>query len=311
MTSKFLTNTSETVIRCYDILDAAIAGGVKDFTDGKYFGDKSLSHEIAQRNQAEYLLDQVHCKVGSRILDVGCGNGRILGAIKERGADAVGVTISKEQVSRCTQDGLVAYLMNYKNIPHDWDNSFDGIIANGSIEHFVQVQDVIDGKQDTIYKEMFEIFYRLLKPGGHVVTTVSHFNSFIDPKEIIKGSKNFLYGSSNYHFARFLLEDFGGWYPYGDQLEKNAGNYFKLVSREDGTEDYHFTYEYWLVEMKRKILTSPKVWLALFKKLIKYPKATTSMLRDLLFSQSAMWQFRKNQNGKTPVLLYRDTWQKI
>ncbi|MFA6999761.1 MAG: class I SAM-dependent methyltransferase [Candidatus Paceibacterota bacterium] len=309
--NKYLDGTSETVIRCYGLLDAAIAGGVKDFTDGMYFGDKFLSYSIAQSNQAEYLLDQVSCKTGSHILDVGCGNGRILLAAKKRGAEAIGVTISSEQVERCKKDGLTAYLMNYKNIPDEWNGTFDGIIANGCIEHFVQVQDVIDGKQDQIYKEMFKIFHRLLKKGGYLATTVSHFNYFVDPKEIIKGSNRHKYGSSNFHFSRFLLEDFGGWYPRGNQLEIDSQNFFEIKNREDGTEDYHWTYEYWLKEMKRKILISPKVWLTLLKKIFKTQKATISMLKDLLISQSAMWQFRKNKDGITPILLFRDTWKRV
>lgn len=307
----YLNGTSETVIRCYDLLDAAIAGGVKDFTDGKYFGDKNLKYDVAQSNQAEYLLNQIDCKEGSRILDVGCGNGRILLAAKKRGAIAVGITISKEQVERCKNDGLTAYLMNYKNIPQEWNGTFDGIIANGSIEHFVQVQDALNGEQDKIYKEMFEIFHRLLKQGGHLVTTVSHFNNFVDPEEIIKGSSKHKYNSDNFHFSRFLLEDFGGWYPSKNQLIDNAQNFFKIENREDGTEDYHITYEYWLSEMKKKILISPKVWLALLKKIFERPIATISMLKDLLISQSAMWQFRKNKNDITPVSLFRDSWRRI
>ena len=41
-------------------------------------------------------------------------------------------------------------------------------IANGSIEHFVQVEDALEGKQDEIYKKMFQIFYRILKSGGYL-----------------------------------------------------------------------------------------------------------------------------------------------
>jgi hypothetical protein len=32
-----MKKTSSTVINCYDLLDLALAGNVKDFTDGKYF----------------------------------------------------------------------------------------------------------------------------------------------------------------------------------------------------------------------------------------------------------------------------------
>lgn len=305
-----LKNVSKTVIRCYDLLDAATVGGVEDFTDGKYFNNPNLPYQQAQKNQAEWLLNQIKCKKGSHILDVGCGNGRILEAAEKRGAKAEGITISKQQVERCHKKGLVAHLMDYRDIPESWNNRFDGIIANGSIEHFVQIEDAIKEKQDEIYKKMWQIFHRLLKPGGYLVTTVIHFNSFVDSGEIIKGNTKQRRGSNNWHFTKILLDDFGGWYPIEKQLQNNAQNLFSLKSREDGTRDYFLTSEYWLSELRRKIITSPKVWAALLKKIFTRPRATLSMLDNLIISQSWMWQFR-TQDNKTPTRLFRDVWKRI
>ena len=305
-----MKNVSKTVINCYELLDAALAGGVEDFTDGKYFNHPNLSYQQAQKNQTEWLLDQIKCKKGSHILDVGCGNGRLLEAAQKRGAKAEGITISKEQVKRGNKKGLIVHLMNYRDIPESWNNRFDGVIANGSIEHFVQVEEAMNGKQDEIYKEMFNIFYRLLKPGGYLATTVIHFNLSLDPKEIIKEVNNNRRGSVSFHFAKVLLDDFGGWYPVEKQLQNNAKGLFSLESREDGTQDYFLTSEYWLSEMKKKIVISPKVWIALLKKIFSKPRATFSMLDNLIISQSWMWQFRI-LNNKTPTKLFRDVWKKI
>jgi len=301
---------SKTVVRCYDLLDASISGGVEDFTDGKYFGNSNLSYEKAQENQAEWLLDKIGCKKGSVILDVGCGNGRLLKAAKSRGANAIGITISEPQVNRAKVKGLDARLMDYRLIPEDWDNYFDGIIANGSLEHFVQVKDALSGRQDQIYKEMFRIFYRILKSGGRLVTTAIHFNQNVNSKEIIKGSEAFKRGTSNFHFSKVLLDDFGGWYPAQGQLENNAKGFFTLKESEDGTEDYQITSEYWLAEMRKQILINPKVWFSLLGKLMRYPKAMINMTDNLLFSQSWMWQFRPQDNGETPTKLFRDVWIK-
>jgi len=305
-----LKNVSKTVISCYELLDAALAGGVKDFTDGKYFNNPNLSYQQAQKNQAEWLLDQIKCKKESFILDVGCGNGRILEAAQKRGAKAEGITISKEQVKRCVKKGLIVYLMDYRDIPESWNNRFDGIIANGSIEHFVQVEESLNGKQDEIYKEMFKIFYKILKPGGYLATTVIHFNSQVDPKEIVRKTNKHQRGSDSFHFTKVLLDDFGGWYPTEKQLQNNAKGLFSLENREDGTQDYFLTSEYWLSEMKKKIVTSPKVWLALLKKIFSKPRATLSMLDNLIIFQSWMWQFR-TLNNKTPTKLFRDVWRRI
>ncbi|MFA6512423.1 MAG: class I SAM-dependent methyltransferase [Patescibacteria group bacterium] len=303
--------TSRTVIRCYDLFDAAFSGGVEDFTDGKYFGNPNLPYIQAQANQAEWLLDQIHCTKGSTILDVGCGNGRILTAAQKRGAHAVGITISAQQVKRAQHKGLEVHLMNYQNIPKDWAGRFDGVIANGSIEHFVQVQDTLQGKQNNIYKTMFAIFQRILRPGGYLATTVLHFNQPPDPSVIIQGANKQQRGSTQYHFARVLLEDFGGWYPMRGQLQECAQGHFILEHSEDGTKDYHWTSEYWLARMKQQIPRNPKVWFVLLKKFARYPRATIGMLNDLLFSQSWMWQFRKQEDGNTPTTLFRDTWRRI
>lgn len=303
--------TSDIVIRCYDLLDAALSGGVHDFTDGKYDGDAARSYVEAQARQAEWLLDQVECRRGSRTLDVGCGNGRILAAAKQRGAEAIGITISKHQVARNKKRGLTAYLMDYRELPHAWDGSFDGIIANGAVEHFVQVEDAVADTQDKIYDNMFRTFRRLLKPRGLLATTVVHFQRPVDPKEIAQGSGRYPRGDDRFHFAQVLLEDFGGWYPYGEQLATCAKGSFVREQHYDATEDYRQTSEYWLERMKYETPRNPKVWFALMRKFLSHPKATASMLDDLIISQSWMWQFRSQPDGRTPTVLWRDVWRAL
>ena len=88
---------------CYSLLDIAPLCGVTDFTDGKYVDERNdrAAYLAAQRFQAEFLLDQVRCHAGTRLLDVGCGYGRILEQAAARGAAAIGITISPQQVARC------------------------------------------------------------------------------------------------------------------------------------------------------------------------------------------------------------------
>src|SRR5437764_1475537 len=80
--------TARTVIECYDFLDRFLPEcGIWDLTDGLYHGDPGTPHEQAQQKQVEWLLDQVQCQRGSRILEIGCGNGRLLRAAGARGAE--------------------------------------------------------------------------------------------------------------------------------------------------------------------------------------------------------------------------------
>ncbi|MCH7902661.1 class I SAM-dependent methyltransferase, partial [archaeon] len=256
-----LRKTPQRVITGYDMLDAAVSVGITDFTDGKYNGDDTTSYEVAQEQQANWLLDRIQCNEGKSVLDIGCGYGRILETAEQRGANAKGITISLQQQVLCMKKGLNVSLMNYINIPEKWNNSFDGVIANGSLEHYVQLQDALEGKQDEIYRNLFKIGHRITKPESYFATTAIHFSQEIDPRDMTNGSKAFPPKSDKSHFAK-IQENLGGWYPYGNQLEKCAQGLFTLKHREDGTHDYHLTSEYWLQAIKDGVKGKPKVWVA-------------------------------------------------
>ena len=300
-----------TVFTCYQLLGVSLRGGVHDFTEGKYLCDANdrASYLQAQERQADYLLDEIRCKAGSRILDIGCGHGRILSQAGRRGAAAVGITIAPSQVAYCRRRGLTVHELNYRNIGHEWDGRFDGIVANGSLEHFVQVGDVIEGRADALYEELFSICHRLLSPGGRLVTTAIHFRrpDQVRLEDIRKGPYAHRRGSAEYHFSMVLERTFGGWYPSPGQLEKCARSSFKLVHEEDGTHDYHLTSEYWLRRLKGSIAANPLVWMSLLGKLARYPRATVEMLRCQAWDQSWSWQFRE----PAPTRLLRQTWEAL
>jgi cyclopropane fatty-acyl-phospholipid synthase-like methyltransferase len=154
--------STETVVDCHDVLDLCLSGGVQDFTDGKYIGERNNRREYmaAQRRQAEYLLDQVGCYAGEQLLDIGCGYGRILQQAQERGIGAVGITISLVQAMECRRKGLAALVLNYPDIPRMGQRTIGrvhGIVANGSLEHFAQLEDALAGRTDQVYSELFRI----------------------------------------------------------------------------------------------------------------------------------------------------------
>jgi len=293
------------------MLDVAVHGGITDFTDGRYEGESSRGYDEAQARQAEWLLDKINCKRGSFVLDIGCGYGRILESAEERGAKAKGITLSGYQQKRCQKNDLDVDVMDYKEIPEDWRGLFDGAIANGSLEHFVQVKDALEGRQDELYREMFKIVHETLEEGGKFATTAIHFNQEVDPREISCGSKMFDKNSDNAHFSRILFENLGGWYPAGNQLERCAEGLFNLEEREDGSEDYNLTSEYWLRAIKKSLKRNPIVWGSIAGKFVRNPKAAWGMLDTWFFSQSWMWQFRQKEDGSRPTVLYRDVWKRV
>jgi cyclopropane-fatty-acyl-phospholipid synthase len=305
--------TASTVYTCYDVLDAGLAGGVTDFTDGKYVDQRNddAAYLAAQCRQAEYLLDQARCVPGSRLLDIGCGYGRILEHAARRGAKPIGITISPPQVAYGRAHGLDVRDLNYRNLfssrERDWEGAFDAIVANGSLVRFVQIADAVAGRDDEIYEDMFAICRRLLRDGGRFVTTAIHFRMVgqVIPLDLLMGPYVYPRSSEPYQFAMVLERTFGGWYPEPCQLERCAFPYFELIEEEDGTHDYHRTSEYWLRRQQWGTAFNPRVWWATARKCLVCPRAVAEMIRCLVWDQSWAWQFRP----PAPTRLLRQTWR--
>lgn len=307
-----LPATAAAVSRCYNVLDLCRGCGISDFTDGKYLDERNdpAAYLAAQQRQADYLLDEVDCRSGARLLDVGCGYGRILATAAARDAKATGITISPPQAAFNRRRGLNVELANYREIFSSgrfnaWEHSFDAIIANGSLEHFVQCEDAAAGKAEEIYREFFEICHRLLRPAGRLATTAIHarYAGQVNPADLVEGPERWPRGSINYHAAN-LHRSFGGWFPEPGQLERCAAGRFALVAAEDGTHDYYLTSEFWMRQIKRSLAFNPGSWPLAAATFLRQPRATWRMLKCLLWDESWNFQFR----DPAPAQLWRHTW---
>jgi cyclopropane fatty-acyl-phospholipid synthase-like methyltransferase len=305
--------TEPRVVACYSVFDRIFpACGFTDLTDGMYEGDPHRPYEQAQARQAEVLLDRAEVWSASRLLDIGCGYGRILRAAETRGARAWGISVSPEQVKRNTRAGLNVRLRDYKHLGPEWDGQFDAVIANGSLEHFAQPADDAAGRDDAIYRHMFATAHRLLDPdarGAKFVTTAIHFRGRPDPGDLLRPPSDFPHGSAGFHWAR-LARSFGGWYPVTGQLDRCAEGYFRLVHEEDGTDDYRLTSEAWLAGVRRALRSSRvlRVGWAALAAFVRRPTHTPRMLRCMLGSESWNWQFR---GDPAPTVLLRQTWERV
>jgi len=288
------------------------AAGFQDLTEGIYNGDPTTPYDQAQENQLGYLLDQIDCRPGSRILDIGCGNGNLMRLARERGATAIGITLSPEQVQRCRENSLDVRLLNYRDLGDEWNHSLDGIIANGSVEHFVQTVDAARGKMDAIYQEFFRICHRLINPTSlsrKIATTIIHFgNITADAKALLKSPYTYRWGSPNFHYG-LVTRTFGGFYPVPGQLERCAKPWFKLQKEVDGTYDYYLTSEACIRRGIRGIYhwkSAARFWYKTFFFGLRHPRCCMDMFVCLPLAQSWNWQFR----GKAPpTKLLRQTWE--
>ncbi|MBX7071603.1 MAG: class I SAM-dependent methyltransferase [Pirellulales bacterium] len=296
---------------CYTLVHAAEAVGIVDLADGEFLpGEQTL--ETGIERQLNYLLDEVGCcRPGFRLLEIGCGYGHLLKLAAERGARAVGVNISPEQVHYCRDCRLKAYCCNYRDLleADARHGQFDGVIANGSLEHWVQPEDVQAGRMDSIYHESFEIVNRLLDPSApaaRYVTTAIHVKREVRPEYLLTPWRQLPRGSDRRHFS-LLHHWMGGYYPVDGQLATCAQPYFSLIAEVDGTSGYKAANDIRMRRMLRGLYTNPKLVWRIGRALARYPRVTRTMIQSYFVERSWDWQF---QGDDPPMKLLRHTWQR-
>ena len=82
---------------------------------------------------------------GSKVLDLGCGNGDLLHLLAERrGAKAQGVELNNDAIHACVEKGLSVFHSDIDSgLPHYPDQSFDYVILNQSLQEAKKVETVI------------------------------------------------------------------------------------------------------------------------------------------------------------------------
>ncbi len=296
---------------CYTLVHAAEAVGIRDLADGEFLPtDKTLEQGIER--QLNYLLDQVGCdRSGFRLLEIGCGYGQLLRVAKQRGALAVGVNVSPEQVAYCNDNGLQVYCCNYRDLleAKEWHGQFDGVIANGSLEHWVQPEDVQVGRMNAIYNESFAIVNNVLDPratDARYVTTAIHVKREVKPEYLLTPWRRHPRGSDRRLFS--LLHNWmGGYYPIDGQLEECARPYFSLAAEVDGTLGYKIANDIRMARMMRGLRTNPKLLWRIARGLLQRPRVTRTMIQCYFIEKG--WD-RQFWGDDPPMKLLRHTWRR-
>lgn len=296
---------------CYTLVHAAEAVGIRDLADGEFRPEDTTLEEGIER-QLNQLLDQVGCtRPGFRLLEIGCGYGHLLRLARGRGARAVGVNVSPEQVKYCNDNGGQVYCCTYRDLleASQWHGQFDGVIANGSLEHWVQPEDVEAGRMNAIYRESFAIAHRALDPAAadaRYVTTAIHVKREVQPSYLLTPWHRQPRGSDRRHFS-LLHHWMGGYYPVDGQLEECASPHFSLVAETDGSLGYKIANDYRMARMLRGLYTNPKLVWRIARCLARHPLVTSTMIECYFIEKSWDWQF---QGDDPPMKLLRHTWRR-
>jgi cyclopropane-fatty-acyl-phospholipid synthase len=219
-------------------------GELADFSGAKYDGDFSLTLEQAQRRKHEYVADQIGIEPGKRILDLGCGWGPLLAFVREREAVGVGVTLSAAQAKACRRHGLDVHLRDGRRVrPADF-GGFDAVASLGAFEHFCSVEEHAAGRQEEIYRGLFEHVADLLPGGGRLyLQTMVYGRNMIPVEEVdIDAPRD----SDAWYLALMAHQFPGSFLPYGqEQVIECAEPRFRLVESSSGRLDYLETIKQW------------------------------------------------------------------
>jgi len=231
----------------YSLTDRVVRlslGELTDFSGAKYDGDFSLTLEQAQRRKHDYVAQQIGIEPGTRVLDLGCGWGGLLNYIRNAGATGLGVTLSSAQAASCRRHGLDVHVHDARRVTREDFGAFDAAASLGAFEHFCSPDDYTAGRQEGVYREVFEHVASVLPDGGRLYLQTMVFGRNMIPIEQIstdapRDSDAWILGLLGHQFP-------GSWLPLGqEQVVRCAEPSLRLVSSVSGRLDYIETINQW------------------------------------------------------------------
>jgi cyclopropane-fatty-acyl-phospholipid synthase len=219
-------------------------GELADFSGAKYDGDFAIGLEEAQRRKHEYVAEQIGIAKGARVLDLGCGWGPLLDFIRRREAVGVGVTLSRAQAAACLRHGLDVHLFDARQLERESFGGFDAVASLGAFEHFCSVEEHRAGRQEEIYRAIFERVASVLPERGRFYLQTMIFGRNMIPLEQVDVHAR--RDSDAWYLALLQCQFPGSWLPLGEeQVVACAEPSMRLVSSSDGRLDYIQTIGEW------------------------------------------------------------------
>ncbi len=198
-----------------------------------YYDDGVDDIDAAQRAKLDYILRKLRLESGMSFLDIGCGWGSLVIGAAQRGAQALGITLSRVQHDEANRriaelglgDRARVELRDYRDLP---GLTFDRIASIGMVEHVGR----------SMLPKYFAAAYAALRPGGlflnHGITEQS------------PGRK----APSNPFIERYVFPD-GDLVAISDGLVIAERSGFEIRDVENLREHYARTLRAWVNNLER------------------------------------------------------------
>ena len=295
--------------RCYDWFEQYLEKNYdrnKDYSEGLFGKTDSYNEkdyfetnlEAATERKYEYIFNKLDLKPGMKLLDAGCGTGKWMKYVRDRGVDVVGMTLSEEQAKVVREKGLDVRVQDYRVRNTSFLDSFDRITALGSSEHVCSSRGTLKEKGNVAAKrcnqtriETWKLFNEYLKPSGKLYVTVLIRN---------KGKKNSL---GDWAQSYVLERHYGGYYSKLDDIVEKVvpETGFTLTDLQDKTRDYHWSsvsdkdhFGHWTIKWNEDMANKVSY---IFKGLVTDPYLPHHWM--YYFMDTWMWQFGGYQD--TPL----------
>jgi len=116
-----------------------------------------MLHDIYEEALEPYAI--------GRLLDIGCGNGALMGRLEARGIRCTGIDLSETQVARAKAAGFDAHCMPLCDV----EGTFDAAVAVFDVLNFIEPE-ALEG--------FFACLGRVLAPGGIFIADVNTLHGF-------------------------------------------------------------------------------------------------------------------------------------
>ncbi|MGD9858114.1 MAG: class I SAM-dependent methyltransferase [Planctomycetaceae bacterium] len=143
---------------------------IAEFYPAEYYGSRGAKFEPLTEAVVR-VVGTIHVRTlsrqlspGSRILDVGCGRGVLLGALADRGHEVHGMDVSETAVAGADSRAAIRVAPCLTKVGYP-DGHFDQVILWHVLEHLRNP------------RELLREVRRILKPGGQVIVAVPNFSS--------------------------------------------------------------------------------------------------------------------------------------